>query len=370
MSARVRFYHGESGAYLGSPTTDDLGTVEVSFDLHGSNVARVEIPRCSAFSQMDQHAPDGLGAFVEVDAQSLGVPDIWLGAIPTTQLGGELPSRVLDATGPALYLDEVPTGPVRETGQPAATIVRNAVQAARRSPWIASVTASSEELGRTAPYGTSATTLWKLATDLETARWEAFYITPRGGGVESDLHWMTLHGGQDFSGEVTLIAGRNCIPQPTAYGLRPKLAESLLVGQSFGLGSDVMASQVTAPDGARPMGIHDALTLALSTRHVRKLAGDHASEVLPDLDQTAQEGLDLVAEATMRRAMIPRLLQQVEVTDCALWPYLRPHSLLRVQLDDDGGVFADAVARVRTVQFRVAPTLACTISVDLWRMIG
>ncbi len=350
---------------MGQP--EDLGTLEISFDLRGSHISRTGIKGCDPFAQFERFAPNHLGAFVEVvDDDPLGVPIPWLGAIPTAQLGGDVPNRVLDATGPALYLDEVPTGPVRETNRPAADIVRNANQSARKNTWIQNFTASTKARGRAAGYETGATTFWKLATDLATARNEAFFLTPHGGAVATDLHWMTPDGGRDLSGDITLIDGVNCIPQPTAYGLRPKLSEALLIGQSFGLGSDTMATEIKAPAGARPLGLHDALNMTLSTRPIRKLTGA-ASEALPDLEQTSQEGLDLVADTMFRRSSIPKLLQQIEVTDCSLWPHLMPNNLVGAKIQDDAGVFHDAIVRIRTAQFRLLPDRSCMLSVDLYR---
>ncbi len=370
MSVRVRLYHGESGDAIGAAGVESLRIVEVGYDLHGSARARIELAPCAQMARLERHAPGGLGAFLAVESEDLGLPMRWLGVIARSGRGEAGRGRVLEADGPARYLDEVATGPVAESRRPAAEILRAVLESLPGESWMAGVTQGRGGRGRAGLHERGATSLWALARDLAEARLEAFEVRPRDAGVRADLHWMGLDGGLDLSGRLTLREGENCRALPAAMGLRPARGGALVLGRSHGLGAELLASRAVVPDGARPLGWEAALGMALGSRPLRRLGGDLAEVAAVDLEAPDRAALDAVARARLRRARLPRLLQQLEVTDCGLWADLRPHNRVRVQMAGEGGVFEDAVARLRTLQLRLLPEPACTLSVDLWRQLG
>jgi hypothetical protein len=58
----------------------------------------------------------------------------------------------------------------------------------------------------------------------------------------------------------------------------------------------------------------------------------------------------------------------VQDVDPDLWSHLRPGVLVRTRFPDPFGLFESAIARIRTATFSLAPTLGCSLHLDLWAL--
>lgn len=365
----VRAYHGEGGEYL--EDWPGLGTVEITFSQFGPDTARVEAPRTARYLHHTRSMPGGVGVFLEVDGRGLGVPDVWTGRMQTPQFDGESPGVALPLKGPEEWLSRIGVPMVGATAAPSADIVRGVLDAARAQTWIRMGSASSTRWSRV-PFDLSGQAIWALMTALAEQRGEEFWMTPRAGSVLFDVDWRHPLDAPDASDRVTLEHGYNCTLSSSALNTGLPLSDAVGVALSRGEGAEVAAALVKAPPASR-LGLHDALTASLSSLTVRRLAGVGTSGAIPAPEITSQQALEAMLEATLRRELSATATIQVQDVDPALWPWLRPGTLVGTRMPwpvDPFGLFEAAIGRIRTATFSLAPTLGCSLSLDLWSLDG
>jgi len=363
----VRAYHGEAGEYL--EDWRGLGTVEITFALHGPDTARIETNRHAAYLHHTRSMPGGVGVFLEIDARSLasgvGVPDIWTGRMVTPQFDGDGAAVALPLKGPEEWLSRIGVPLAGTVAAPSARVVRDALLQARAETWVRMGAGSPTRWARI-PFDLSGQTYWALMTGLAEQRGEEFVLTPRPRSVLFDLDWRHPLDSPDASGEVTLRHGVNCTLSSSALNTGLPLQDAVGAALSYGEGAEVAAALVKAPPAAR-VGVRDALTAALSSLTLRRLAGTGGtSETIPAPEITSQAALEAMLEAILRREMVAVATAQVQDVEPRLWRHLRPGTLVGTALPDPFGLFAGAVGRIRTATFSVAPVLGCSLSLDLW----
>lgn len=359
---RIRAYHGEAAEYI--EDWAEYGTVEVTFSAYGPDVARIDVPRTAPFLHHTRSLPGGVGVFLEIDGRDFGVPDVWLGRMLAPQFDGDGAAVALSLKGPEEWLSRIGTPLSGATSAPSAAVVASAIQASRVQTHLVMDAASGSRWSRV-PVDLSGESLWALMTALAEQRGEEFWLAPRSGRVLCDVAWRHPLDSPDRSGEVTLEHGENCTLSSSALAVGMPLSEAVGIASSYAEGAEVAAALVKAPPAAR-LGLRDALTAALSSLTVRRLAGVGTSQAIPAPEITSQAALEAMLEATLRREMVATCAVQVADIDMDLWPHLRPGTLLGAMFPDPFGLFEDAVVRVRTATFALAPTLSASISGELW----
>lgn len=362
----LRAYHGEAGEYL--EDWPEYSVVEIAFGPHGPDTARVEVPRTAPFLHHSRSLPGGVGAFVEIDAASFGVPDVWTGRLLAPQFDGDGAGVTLSLKGPEEWLSRIGVPLAGQSARPAADVVRDALAACPAETWVRVPSAGSGTHWSRVPFDLTGQALWPLMTGLAETRGEEFTLTARPRRVMFDLSWR--HPLDATEADVTLEHGRNCTLSSSALNLGLPLQDAVGVALSYGAGDEVVGALVKAPASAR-LGLRDGLTAAMSALAVRKLAGTgSASEALPAPEVTSQAALEAMLEALLRREMVTTCTAQLQDVKPHLWPHLRPGTLIRVSMPDPFALFHYALARIRTATFRLAPDLACSLSVDLWAIEG
>lgn len=361
----IRTYHGESGEPLEEWT--DFGVVEVSFALTGPDAAKIDVPRTAPYLHHRRSMPGGVGVFLEVDGRDLGAPDIWTGRLLSPQFSGDGETVGLSLKGPEEWLSRIGVPVVGRHTAPASAIVQGAIQSCPAQTWLAPTVQVGSGLAAI-PYETSGEALWPLMVGLAEARGEEFRLVARRGEVYFDLHWGHPLGAVDASAEAILVHGKNCSLSSSAILAGLPLSELVGVALSFGEGADVSGALVKSAPVSR-WGRSSALTAALSSTSVRRLAGSGAaSEALPAPELTSEQALIAMLETTLRREMVATATAQIQDVEPDLWQHLSPGTLVSCRLPDPSGLFSAAVARVRTTTFRLAPDIACSLSLELWRL--
>lgn len=366
MSApTIRAYHGESGEPLEVWT--DFGTVEVSFSRTGPDTAKIDVPRTAPYLHHRRSMPGGVGVFLEVDGRAMGAPDIWTGRLLSPQFSGDGETVSLSLKGPEEWLSRIGVPVVGRHTAPAAAIVQDAIQACPAATWLSERVQVGSGYAAI-PHETSGEALWPLMSGLAEARGEEFRLVARPGTVLFDLHWGHPLGAVDASAEVVLVHGKNCSLSSSAILAGLPLSELVGVALSFGEGADVSGALVKSAPVSR-WGRSNALTAALSSTSVRRLAGSGAaSEALPAPELTSEQALIAMLETTLRREMVATATAQIQDVEPDLWRHLSPGTLVSCRLPDPSGLFSAAVARIRTATFRLAPELGCSLSLELWRL--
>ncbi len=361
----IRAYHGESGEPLEVWT--DFGSVEVSFSQAAPDSAKIDAPRTAPYLHHRRSMPGGVGVFLEVDGRALGAPEVWTGRMLSPQFSGDGETVGLNMKGPEEWLSRIGV-PLqgRHTG-PAAGIVQAAIQACPAQTWLAPTVQAVTALS-SVPHETSGEALWPLMVGLAESRGEEFRLVARPGRVFFDVHWGHPLGAPDATADVVLVHGKNCTLSSSAVLAGLPLSELVGVALSYGEGADVAGALVKTAPSSR-WGRSNALTAAMATTSVRRLAvSGAASEALPAPEITSEPALTAMLEATLRREMVATATAQVQDVEPALWPYLVTGALVSTRLPDPCGLFTAAVGRIRTVTFRLAPELACSLSLELWRL--
>lgn len=372
MSGQViaRYYHGESGQYL-EDWTEELSVAEVTFGEHGPLSARVEVPATAEFLHHSRCFPAGVGGFLEIDARSLGVPEVWAGRVKIPQFGGEAAGETFEVVGPEEWLGVIGVPLQGPYTAPSADIVRDALAGSAAQTWV-EMSADSPTTYVQIPYEAGGETHWKLMTGLAKQRGEEFYLSAMAGRVGYQLRWSHPLQAPDYSDRLTLVQDENCRLESSAMNLGLPLQDAVGVALSFGAGSEVVGSLVKAPPAARArIGRLHGLTAALSTLTVRRLSGAGAtSEAVPAPEVTSQAALDAMVESMVRRDMVMTATVQLADIDVELWPLLRAGALVGARLRDPHRLFANCLIRILTRTFGILPGLGNSISAELWTMEG
>lgn len=359
MTVALRTYHGESGEPI--DVWEDVDACEIVFEEYGPKSAKTGLVRGVPALHHSRLMPGGLGAFLEIDARGLGVPDVWLGRIDVPQIG---PGAIvpIGATGPESWLASVGVAPSAESAEPAAWTVRRSIQEARRPTWCR-FDAGSAYLGVRTTAVASAQSLWAQIEAYRADRDELPLFIADAGRVRFTVRWAHPLAGSEVQGDVRLVDGENCTLTSSAVGAGMTRDELVAVARSWGAGSGLQAALVRAPRGAA-IGRRGALAAVLQSAQLTGLlAGDVASG-LPEIGE--RDALELALETRLRRLMVPPVLGQIADVDPALWPYCRPGNVLSATLHDPYGLFNRALVRITSATFRPTPPLACSLSVELW----
>lgn len=359
----VRAYHGEAGEYLEDWT--GFGAVEITVGPYGPTDARIEVDRHRSYLHHSRSIPGGVGVLLEIDGTGLGAP-LWTGRMVAPQFDGDGPAVALGLKGPEEWLSRIGVPMVGATARPAADVAREAIETCRVPTWIVPPPLGASTRWSRVPVDLSGQTIWALLTALAEQRGEEFHLIPRPRSVLFDLDWR--HPLDAPEADVVLEHGRNCTLSSSALSTGLPLSDAVGVALSYGAGDEVVGSLVKAPPSAR-LGTRDALTAAMSTLTVRKLAGTGStSEAVPAPEITSQAALDAMVEAMLRRSMSLTAAAQVQDVDQDLWHHLRPGVLVRTRFPDPYGLFGSAIARIVTATFSLAPTLGCSLHLDLWAL--
>jgi len=359
----IRAYHGEAGEYI--EDWSGFGVVEITVGPYGPTDARVEVSRHAPFLHHSRSMPGGVGVLLEIDGTGLGAP-LWTGRMVAPQFDGDGPAVAMGLKGPEEWLSRIGVPMVGATARPAADIAREAIESCRVPTWIIPLPVGASTRWSRVPVDLSGQTIWALLTALAEQRGEEFMLTPRPRSVYFDLDWR--HPLDSPEADVVLEHGLNCTLSSSALNMGLPLSDAVGVALSYGAGDEVVGSLVKAPPASR-IGARDALTAAMSTLTVRRLAGTGStSETVPAPEITSQAALDAMLEAMLRREMVATCAAQVQDVDPRLWLHLRPGVLVRTHFPDPFGLFASAITRIRTATFALAPTLGCSLSLDLWAL--
>lgn len=362
---RIQAYHGESGEPI--EVWSEFGSVEVSFGPTGPDSARVDVPSTAPYLHHRRSMPSGVGVFLGIDGRAQGVPEVWAGRMLSPQFSGDAPSVGLGLKGPEEWLSGIGVPVQGSHTRPAAGIVQEAIQACPAQTWLAPTVQAVTALS-SIPYETSGESLWALMTGLAEQRGEEFRLTARPGRVLFDVLWGHPLGAPDHSAEVVLVHGKNCTLSSSAMRTGLPLSELVGVALSYGQGADIAGALVKTAPTSR-WGLSNALTAAMATTSVRRLAGSGAaSEALPAPELTSEAALVAMLEATLRRESIATATTQVQNVDPDLWPMILTGALVSTRLPDPFGLFTASVARIRTATFSLAPSLACSLSLELWSL--
>lgn len=360
----VRAYHGDAGEYL--EDWRRFGAVEITVGLEGPRDARIEVDRHRPYLHHTRSMPGGVGVLLEIDGAGLGAP-LWTGRAVGHQFDGDGAAVGMGLRGPEEWLSRIGVPMVGATARPAPDISREAIETCRVPTWIVPGGGASTRWSRI-PVDLSGQTIWALLAMLAEQRGEEFCLTPRPRQIAFDLDWR--HPLDSPEADVVLEHGRNCTLSSSALNTGLPLSDAVGVALSYGAGDEVVGSLVKAPPTGR-LGTRDALTAALSTLTVRKLAGaGSTSETVPAPEITSQAALDAMVESMLRRSMSLTAAAQIQDVDQDLWHHLRPGTLVRTRLPDPYGLFSSAVARIVTATFSLAPTLGCALHLDLWSVDG
>ncbi len=361
----IRAYHGESGEPL--EVWPDFGSVEVSFTQTVPDSAKIDVPRTAPYLHHRRSMPGGVGVLLEVDGRAQGAPEVWTGRMLAPQFSGDGDSVGLGLKGPEEWLSGIGVPLQGQHTRPAAGIVQEAIQSCPAETWLAPTVQAVTALS-SIPYETSGEAMWPLMTGLAEQRGEEFRLVARPGRVLFDVHWGHPLGAPDATAAVVLVHGRNCTLSSSAIRAGLPLSELVGVALSFGEGADVAGALVKTSPASR-WGRSNALTAAMATTAVRRLAGHgSASEALPAPEMTSEAALTAMLAATLRREAVATATAQIQDVDPILWPLLVTGTLVSTRLPDPFGLFTAAVARIRTVTFRLAPELGCSMSLELWQL--
>jgi len=357
----IRVYDGRSYEPMG--VIDDASGCEVAFSLV-PDAASVTMPSTSANLAASRIMPHGEGAIYEVDATDLGVP-VWVGRIRSgPQWSPTSGDCTVQLSGAREDLASEPVQAQRVTSATAAEVLR-LVYGARTAGWPLALGYLSDGVG--APVDLSGSTLGELLDGLAAERGEAWSLTHRPRSCEGVIGWHTAPDLGDVSQDVVLVQGRNCEPD-VAMNVARTPDELVGVARSFLAGTGAVAAKVAAPAGA-VLGRRAALEAeVLSTLAVG--LGDGTGD--PLLSPSTPTRASLVAELTakLHAALAPVVVASAEITDSSLWPNLRPGWVVACRFPDEPtGLFARALARVRTCTWSVLPPRGMTVSLELWAVL-
>ena len=354
----VRSYDGIAASAIGEIA--GFTEVEIAFDEFGPAEATVNLPRSSGHLAAGQLFPGGIGAYYEIDAREMGVPDVWLGRVVTPQAGSQRATCTLRCEGPRAWLDQETVGGFWRVSGSAADIMGAAIKS---HPTPLRVTVGRLARGPAAEIQAGGQTVWGLAETLAKDRGESFGLTATPGRVALVLDWYTVPDRRAL--DIDLREGVNC-EWELAYNLNPPFADLITLGDSFGQSRGITkAASVQAPS-VPALGRRAALAAVLAapiTATVRGVASG-VMAVRPDLLNRA--ALEAAALATLRSSLTPILAATVEITDRSLWG-IRPGDVVPTRWPSEPtGVWASAYALVRTTSYQLAPTPAMRASVELW----
>lgn len=348
--------------WSGQPIGDwyDVGECELVYEMWGPETARIQAPARLPYWDRSRCMPGGRGVYVQVDATDMGLP-LWTGRLTAPQASSTSPDVSAELTGPREWLDRYHTALAARVPWPAATIARAALLANPPSPPLRFAD-TSPHLGLGGDDDTAARPLWELLTTLAEGRGEWFYLVARPWEVAYDLHWRHPLGGDDHSGDVLLVNGVNAEFDPVP-DIEGKLDTLLVAAQAWHAGPRQAGSGARISP-ARAFGRKAALQALTTSLTTRWLTG--ASQTDADPTIATRDSAAVAAEARLRRLCSSAVPTQVKVLDTALWPAIRPGTIVSAQWEDDPhGLFTSCLIQIETVT--ASPfTGEMTCSAFLW----
>jgi hypothetical protein len=373
----IRVFNGNAALPL-----TGYGEVEVAFGQHGPDQARITVPRLvggavNPLLRAGSLFPQGEGVLVEIDARALGtneasatvgVPDVWLGRVTDPDVGDGTTAEVeLALNGPMTDLGET-TIPVRAAAMsgPAGVI---AAELVRSHPVDVGVDVGTVHRGRYLSSAVDGRTLGDALEGLAADSGEDFMLVALPGLARWRLDWTDALAPTDYTGAaggpaVTIVddGHRQNARVSLTYGFTRSRSDIVVAGAGWDYGGPLAVRAQTA---TAVLGRRAALDALVSTSVVQSLGGGNSAGYRPDVATVPM--LEAAAAAQLRRMMRPVLPFQAEVLDTGMWPYMRPLALVLVRLADEvTGLYANAIAQIRTATFSVTAPYGCTISGELW----
>ena len=203
-----------------------------------------------------------------------------------------------------------------------------------------------------------------VLASLAADRGEHYYLTALPGRAAFVLDWLTSPDRRDLTDQVALVEGDNCEPD-MALSTAPTTADLLGVAASLSAGKEVIASLVAAPGGP-VLGRRAALEAEITSVIAQQVLGTARVELRPDLPTRA--ALELALRARLQAVLAPVVAASCQITDTDLW-HLQPGDLVLTRWPSEPtGLFARAIARIRTVTYSVCDPLGMTASLELWAL--
>ena len=319
------------------------------------------LPRTSDDLAADRLMPGGVGAIWQIDARDVGVPHVWTGRVtgPQWSPGSAAVTVKLDGIEPELAREPVPATNPRSTS--AGALVRDVVTSRTVLPRIEIGTIAEGSAAEMAVEGMSVADLLQI---LAADRGEHYYRTALPGCVAVVLDWLTSPVRRDLTDQVALVEGQTCEPD-MALSTAPTTAELLGVASSLAAGREAIASSAAAPGGP-VLGRKAALEAEITSVIAQQVLGTAAVELRPDLPTRA--ALELALRSRLQAVLAPVVAASCQITDTDLW-HLQPGNLVLTRWPSEPtGLFASAVARIRTVTYSVCDPLGMTASLELWAL--
>ena len=343
--------------------------MDISFDRFGPTSAQITLRRGTADAHHSTLLPGGDGAILEVDARTLGVPDVWLGQVESCDetvthaaAEGAFPVSV---AGPFAWLDDIGIHAFPDRATTAGALVSEIVGAHTGPHRLRLGTIHS---GAAVPYSAGGQSIGGLLKDLAGITWEYPYLSALPGEARLRLDWLHPLGVPDARGAVTLLPGRNCTEVKLTSKLRRTAAEVVALGQSYVQGVGPASIAMRAPAGVI-VGRRAALTMSTYAAVAGQLAGGPVTirQDLPALGAIEQE-----AASQLRRSVPIMPGGSATITDSALFHAMRPNTIVSAVFADGLGLWGRCAVQIRTVTWSLDMdhVRKCSISVDLWSQEG
>ena len=338
----VHAFDGWSGQFV--EDWYDLGAVELVYEMWGPETARLAGSRRLPFWDRQRCMPGGRGVYLQVDPTDQGLP-LWTGRLTKPQPSSTSPEVSAEVTGPREWVDRYHTALATRVPWPAATIMRQALAASPPNPPLR-FSDSFMHLGLGGDDDTAARPMWELMTTLATGRGEWFYLVARPWEVAYDLHWRHPLGGDNRAGDVLLVNGVNAefdyVPD-----IEGKIDTLLVAAQAWHAGPRQNGSGARISP-ARAFGRKAALEALTTSLTTRWLTG--ASQTDSDPTVATRDAAAVAAEARLRLLCNSAVPTQIRVLDTALWPYLRPGTIVSAQWEDDPHrLFQSCLTQIETM---------------------
>lgn len=346
--AIVRTYDGTSGLYI--ETWTRVGDVDLAIGDHGFTQGAVTVPRSSAYLSANRVCPNGVAAFVEVDATDEGVPEVCVGYVDTYDASSEGGGDVtVSLIGPATWLDdENATALVDREGTPWG-IMASIIGEHPNELWCTMGT--GRDYGKGGLVRLSGQSIIGIADQLEDDTGARYRLSAVGGGPRYTFNWGAPV--RDRTGSVTLYDDgdqANCTWDAT-FRMRRQTGELALAIQSFGrAASEVTGARLRAP--THTVGIAAAAVKLAQDPYIIEVATNGKSELRPDIrsDAAAASALRQIASRLIR----PDIVAKVTVTDTSLWGKVQAGDLVTTRWSKDpSGWFGDAIAYVFDTSYTV-----------------
>jgi hypothetical protein len=343
--------------------------MDISFDRFGPTAASITLRRGSADAHHSALLPGGDGALLEVDARSLGLPDVWLGQCESVDedvthaaAEGAFPVSI---AGPWAWLDDIGIHDYPMRTAPAGQIVADIVGShtgAHRLRLGANI-----HRGVPIEYSAAGASIGSALKDLAGLTWEYPYLTALPGEGRLQLDWFDPLSVPDARTSVTLLPGRNCTEVKLTSKLRRTAAEVVGVARSYVQGVGAQSTAMRGPSGA-VVGRRAALAMSIYAAPAGQLAGGPVV-IRQDLPSSST----ILAEAAGQLRRVASIIPggSATITDADLFPSMRPNTILSAVFNDGMGLWRRCLVQIRTVTWSLGrdEVRKCGVTFDLWEAV-